>query len=181
MNAKTFLRAMSIVSSGALAISFASVANAAMYELDGGGLAGASLTADMRDAVSALAGSGGAAVLADETGRLGLRTDQNAPFSGDGHPIIDDALHSSDPHHYGNGFAFPTNDGMPGGGPNDGIYSSGAPNRSSAFSADWNISEASQARAISVPEPTTWALLLLGFAGLGLAGYRGASKKAAVG
>jgi hypothetical protein len=28
----------------------------------------------------------------------------------------------------------------------------------------------------TVPEPSTWAMLLIGFAGLGFAGYRGARK-----
>jgi PEP-CTERM motif len=31
-----------------------------------------------------------------------------------------------------------------------------------------------------VPEPSTWAMMLLGFAGLGYAGYRASSKSAAV-
>jgi cholinesterase len=31
-----------------------------------------------------------------------------------------------------------------------------------------------------VPEPSTWAMMLLGFVGLGFAGYRGAKKRAAV-
>jgi len=31
-----------------------------------------------------------------------------------------------------------------------------------------------------VPEPSTWAMMLLGFAGLGFAGYRGAKKRTAV-
>ena len=30
------------------------------------------------------------------------------------------------------------------------------------------------------PEPSTWAMMLIGFAGLGFAGYRGVSKRAAV-
>lgn len=33
---------------------------------------------------------------------------------------------------------------------------------------------------ISVPEPSTWAMMLLGFAGLGFAGYRGSKKRAAL-
>jgi hypothetical protein len=31
----------------------------------------------------------------------------------------------------------------------------------------------------TVPEPSTWAMLLLGFAGLGFAGWRRASKRGA--
>ena len=31
----------------------------------------------------------------------------------------------------------------------------------------------------AVPEPATWALMLIGFAGLGVAGYRGSRKSAA--
>lgn len=34
--------------------------------------------------------------------------------------------------------------------------------------------------AISTPEPSTWAMMLVGFAGLGFAGYRGSRRKAAV-
>jgi len=32
---------------------------------------------------------------------------------------------------------------------------------------------------VSVPEPSTWAMMLLGFAGLGCAGYRSTRKRAA--
>ena len=32
----------------------------------------------------------------------------------------------------------------------------------------------------AVPEPSTWAMMLLGFAGLGVAGYRASRKRAAV-
>jgi hypothetical protein len=32
----------------------------------------------------------------------------------------------------------------------------------------------------SVPEPSTWAMMLLGFAGLGLAGYRNGRRKIAI-
>ncbi len=32
----------------------------------------------------------------------------------------------------------------------------------------------------AVPEPSTWAMMLLGFAGLGFAGYRGAKRKASI-
>jgi hypothetical protein len=32
----------------------------------------------------------------------------------------------------------------------------------------------------AVPEPSTWAMLLMGFAGLGFAGYRGRKRSAAV-
>ena len=32
---------------------------------------------------------------------------------------------------------------------------------------------------LNVPEPSTWAMMVLGFAGLGFAGYR-ASRKAAI-
>ena len=35
-------------------------------------------------------------------------------------------------------------------------------------------------RVVATPEPTTWALMLLGFAGLGFAGYRKAKRGAAV-
>jgi hypothetical protein len=35
--------------------------------------------------------------------------------------------------------------------------------------------------AASTPEPSTWAMMILGFAGLGFAGYRASRKAAAVG
>ena len=38
------------------------------------------------------------------------------------------------------------------------------------LAAQWSPSDPSA--AISVPEPSTWAMMLLGFAGLGFAGYR---------
>jgi hypothetical protein len=34
--------------------------------------------------------------------------------------------------------------------------------------------------AVTVPEPSTWAMMLLGFAGLGFAGYRASRKKVAL-
>jgi len=42
------------------------------------------------------------------------------------------------------------------------------------------ITVGDQGLASSVPEPSTWALMLLGFAGLGFAGYRTAQKSRAV-
>jgi hypothetical protein len=33
---------------------------------------------------------------------------------------------------------------------------------------------------LAVPEPSTWAMMVLGFAGLGFAGYRKAGKPAAI-
>ena len=36
------------------------------------------------------------------------------------------------------------------------------------------------ALTVGAPEPSTWAMMLLGFAGLGLAGYRTARKGAAL-
>ena len=33
---------------------------------------------------------------------------------------------------------------------------------------------------LSTPEPSTWALMLIGFAGLGFAGYRASRRAAAV-
>jgi hypothetical protein len=33
--------------------------------------------------------------------------------------------------------------------------------------------------SVAVPEPSTWAMLLLGFAGLGYLGYRGSRRTAA--
>jgi hypothetical protein len=34
--------------------------------------------------------------------------------------------------------------------------------------------------AISVPEPSTWAMMILGFAGLGFAGYRRTRKAVSI-
>jgi len=34
--------------------------------------------------------------------------------------------------------------------------------------------------SLSVPEPSTWTMLMLGFAGLGFAAYRGAQKRVGV-
>jgi hypothetical protein len=44
---------------------------------------------------------------------------------------------------------------------------------------DWSIVESS-AGGSAVPEPSTWAMLLIGFAGLGLAGLRGRRRGEAV-
>ena len=43
---------------------------------------------------------------------------------------------------------------------------------------DWTITSAG-GLTLNVPEPSTWAMMILGFAGLGFAGYR-KSRKAAV-
>jgi PEP-CTERM motif len=40
--------------------------------------------------------------------------------------------------------------------------------------------EAAAAASAAVPEPSTWSLMLAGFAGLGLAGARAARKRAGV-
>ncbi len=37
-----------------------------------------------------------------------------------------------------------------------------------------------QPQTPTVPEPSTWAMMLLGFAGLSFAGYRASSKRAAL-
>jgi hypothetical protein len=42
-------------------------------------------------------------------------------------------------------------------------------------------SKFSPAGVLSTPEPSTWAMMLIGFAGLGYAGYRSARRSAAVG
>ena len=44
---------------------------------------------------------------------------------------------------------------------------------------DWPGNGASQELVIGAPEPSTWAMMALGFAGLGFAGYRTAKAKAA--
>jgi uncharacterized membrane protein len=49
------------------------------------------------------------------------------------------------------------------------------------FSEAFSINDAGQAagESASVPEPSTWAMMLLGFAGLVLAGYRRAREQRA--
>jgi PEP-CTERM motif len=42
--------------------------------------------------------------------------------------------------------------------------------------ADFGDAMMSDSRPIGVPEPSTWAMLVLGFAGLGYAGFRRAAK-----
>ena len=52
----------------------------------------------------------------------------------------------------------------------------------SPFSAAYGINDAGQAVGVSsigTPEPSTWAMMLAGFAGLGLAGYRRAKAACA--
>ncbi len=44
------------------------------------------------------------------------------------------------------------------------------------YAAEWNPSDPIAASA--VPEPSTWAMMLIGFAGLGFAGYRRAKRAA---
>jgi hypothetical protein len=44
---------------------------------------------------------------------------------------------------------------------------------------DSQTSDLSAYEPSAVPEPPTWAMMLLGFAGLGVAGYRGSRKSTA--
>jgi hypothetical protein len=44
----------------------------------------------------------------------------------------------------------------------------------------WNLTAGSLRETVVVPEPSTWAMMLLGFVGLGFAGYRASRKSAAV-
>jgi hypothetical protein len=43
----------------------------------------------------------------------------------------------------------------------------------------WDPSSLSAQPTLSIPEPSTWAMALVGFAGLGYAGYRQAKLKRA--
>ena len=45
--------------------------------------------------------------------------------------------------------------------------------------ASWVVEDVTIATASTVPEPSTWAMMLAGFVGLGYAGYRGSRKKRA--
>ena len=42
--------------------------------------------------------------------------------------------------------------------------------------AGLGFSSSTASRSIGVPEPSTWVMMLLGFAGLGYAGFKRASK-----
>jgi PEP-CTERM motif len=68
----------------------------------------------------------------------------------------------------------------------DGFFSAGLVDSGEDFSATGTITAAGASKSLletaavaGVPEPSTWAMMLLGFAGLGFAGYR-ASRKTAV-
>jgi hypothetical protein len=57
--------------------------------------------------------------------------------------------------------------------------SSGVSPVGTAGSIHYYIAEASGPAVSGVPEPSTWAMMLLGFAGLGFAGYRSSRKSSA--
>ena len=48
-----------------------------------------------------------------------------------------------------------------------------------AGETSWVVEDVTTGTATSVPEPSTWAMMLVGFLGLGYAGYRGSRKKSA--
>jgi hypothetical protein len=48
---------------------------------------------------------------------------------------------------------------------------------SGAFADGFRVSFESDFEASTIPEPSTWAMLLLGFAGLGFAGWRRTAKR----
>ena len=65
----------------------------------------------------------------------------------------------------------------PSGDPASGIIDFGFEDSGETFSASGvDFLEPTQVLASSVPEPSTWAMMILGFAGLGFAGYRRAKS-----
>ena len=66
----------------------------------------------------------------------------------------------------------------PTGNPSSGIISFGFEDQGETFSATGTLTPAPTVTA-GVPEPSTWAMMVLGFAGLGLAAYRRAKQNGA--
>jgi hypothetical protein len=64
-----------------------------------------------------------------------------------------------------------------GSGSNDFFVTPFGPVATETFDASGTVTETI---FTSVPEPSTWAMMLIGFSGLGYAGYRASRKSAAV-
>jgi hypothetical protein len=62
-----------------------------------------------------------------------------------------------------------------GNGPGDAVF--GVVVATSELALDINVSNGI---SLSTPEPSTWAMMVLGFAGLGFVGYRQARKTATI-
>ena|SRR6202012_1494622 len=154
-----------------------SAANASVYQFVGLGLDITVTTSNTLDAaggydITGLSGtlSGyGTVSLITNPNQPNVFTIQNPPFSGGANLSIDNVWYSSDPHLDGNGLAFLTAGGLTGG-----LWGNSAGNYG-LFLGNYDIYIASSSDvtvSAAVPEPSTWAMLILGFASIGFMAYR---------
>ena len=163
---------------GGLAMCFlTSAANASVYQFVGLGLDITITTSNTLDTaggyditgISGTLNGFGTVSLITNPNQPNVFTIQNPPFSGGANLSIDNVWYSSDPHLDGNGLAFLTSGGLTGG-----LWGN-APGNYGLFLGNYDIyiSNSSDVTVSSaVPEPSTWAMMILGFASVAFMAYR---------
>jgi len=121
--------------------------------------------------VTAMTGSLGGLVTQTIGGLVANLGFPNASYSPDGRFIYDNVFLPGDPHFNSNGVLFTTTQN-PGGYWN--LWGNSAGNYSlfESFSGGYPIQETGNVAIAAVPEVSTWAMTILGFAGLAFARYR---------
>jgi len=100
---------------------------------------------------------------------------QNPPGSGGANLTVDNVWYSSDPHLDGNGVAFLLTDGL------SAELWGNSPGSYGLFIGAYNVytNNTGPVSVNATPLPSTWTMLIAGFAGLGFFAYRGSKNRSA--
>lgn len=182
-----------VIASAAL-VSFATAANATTYVFDGNfngtivdldiiaagaDITGISGTVSGYGSVSTYTGPGSTGSPSYISSGLytgsGVFTVQDPPGSGGANLTVDNIWYSSDPHLDANGVAFLLTDGL-----SANLWGN-SPGSYGLFIGAYNVytDNTAPVSVTATPLPSTWTMLIAGFAALGLIAYRGSRKNAA--